>query len=74
MLIRMEVFVGLDINSEYREKYVRQIDLWVKENDKVLAFKGANNAIGTLVLQFDSKEELEKALKYQDAWLQVKVN
>ena len=67
-------FVGLDINSEYREKYVRQIDLWVKENDKVLAFKGANNAIGTLVLQFDSKEELEKALKYQDAWLQVKVN
>lgn len=66
-------FDRLDINSDFEEKYVKQIDLWVKENDKVLAFRGANDAIGTLVLNFSTEDELVSALSNQSRWLHVRV-
>lgn len=51
-------FFSLDMDSVFKEKHVKQIDLWVKKGDKVSAFRGANDAIGTLVLQFETEEEL----------------
>lgn len=66
-------FAGLDIDEEFYKQHVKQVDLWVKENDKVSAFRGANDAIGTLVLQFNSEEELVVALSVQDSWLRVVV-
>ena len=66
-------FVGLDIDQMFYQKHVKQVDLWVKENDKVSAFRGANDAIGTLVLRFDSDQNLAAALLSQKTWLQVNV-
>ena len=43
------------------------------KGDKVEDFEGANNAIGTLVLNFNSAEELEKAITSQRDWLKVVV-
>lgn len=48
-------------------------DMWVKEGDVVRSFMGANDAIGTLVLRFNSVEELEKAITNQKQWLKVVV-
>lgn len=67
-------FFSLDMDSMFKEKHVKQIDLWVKKGDKVSAFRGANDAIGTLVLQFDTEEELVLALAQQELWMQVVVN
>lgn len=67
-------FISLDMDSEFKSKHVKQIDLWVKKGDKVSAFRGANDAIGTLVLQFDTEEELVLALSQQELWMQVVVN
>lgn len=67
-------FISLDMDSEFKSKHVKQIDLWVKKGDKVSAFRGANDAIGTLVLQFDTEEELVLALAHQELWMQVIVN
>lgn len=67
-------FFSLDVDSVFKEKHVKQIDLWVKKGDKVSAFRGANDAIGTLVLQFDIEEELVLALAQQELWMQVVVN
>lgn len=61
----------MDINQDFYNKSVRQVDLWVKENDKVSAFRGANDAIGTLVLQFESEEELVDVLSHQNMWFNV---
>lgn len=36
-----------------------EIDLWVKKGERINAFTGANEAIGTLILKFDTKEEME---------------
>ena len=54
-----------------KEKAVFQIDLWVKEGDYVEEFIGANKAIGTLVLQFKTAEEMEEAINNQRDWLKV---
>ena len=66
------VFEKLDISEEML-RYVIEEDLWVKAGDTVEAFSGANNAIGTLVLKFDSGKHMEEALASQDKWLKVRV-
>lgn len=64
-------FKALEIDKEFYQAHVKQVDLWVKENDKVNAFKGANDAIGTLVLNLSSLEELDKVLYNQRGYLSV---
>lgn len=66
------VFDHLDISKDLPAELVEE-DLWVKQGDKVESFEGANNAIGTLVLKFQSAEELEKAITNQRDWLKVVV-
>lgn len=43
-------------------KYIVEKDMWVKQGDRVDGFSGANKAIGTLVLHFDNRFELEKTM------------
>lgn len=64
------VFQRLDIVPEMKDKVVEE-DLWVTMGDQVEAFNGANNAIGTLVLKFETEEELVQALANQSSWLKV---
>ena len=66
-------FQSLDIAPDFAEKHVKQIDLWVKPGDEVRAFMGANDAIGTLVLCFNTEEELLKKLASQHEWLKVNI-
>ena len=66
------IFSQLLINNSIR-KYVVEEDLWVKKGDKVDAFNGANNAIGTLVLQFDTGEQLDETLKSLRELIRVEV-
>ena len=66
------VFDHLEISKELPAEIVEE-DLWVVKGDKVEGFEGANNAIGTLVLKFQSAEELEKAITNQRSWLKVVV-
>ena len=63
-------FVGLEITPDLKAEVVER-DLWVKEGDHVDSFEGANNAIGTLVLRFDSSDDLEWAITHQKNWLRV---
>lgn len=55
-------FESIDINDDL-ERYVKELDLWVRPNDAVSSFHGANDAIGTLVLSFPTKSELDEKLK-----------
>ena len=66
------VFDHLEISKDLPAEIVEE-DLWVKKGDKVESFEGANNAIGTLVLKFQTAEELEKAITNQRNWLKVVV-
>ena len=64
-------FERLEIEKGIKEKNLFQEDLWVEKGDKVNSFNGANDAIGTLVLKFETKEELENALCNQEQWLSI---
>ena len=66
------IFDHLEISKELPAEIVEE-DLWVEKGDKVEGFEGANNAIGTLVLKFQTAEELEEAITNQRKWLKVMV-
>ncbi len=66
------VFDHLEISKDLPAEIIEE-DLWVKKGDNVESFEGANNAIGTLVLKFQSAEELEEAITHQHDWLEVVV-
>ena len=59
--------------SQEMEPYVIEKDFWYKKGDVVKAFASARDAIGTLVLKFQSAIELEKAITHQGDWLRVVV-
>lgn len=65
-------YVGIEIADSLPAEVVER-DLWVKEGDRVEAFHGANDAIGTLVLRFEDKDAMEHAITYQSEWLRINV-
>lgn len=67
------VFVGIDIDPFMPAEVVEK-DLWVKPGDHVDSFDGANNAIGTLVLRFETAEQLDKYVNVPSSWMKVIVD
>lgn len=61
-----ELWVSDEIISNVYER-----DLWIKEDDHVGGFEAANEAIGTLVLKFDSQEKIEEVLSNQEKYVKV---
>ncbi|MBC9798483.1 ATP-grasp domain-containing protein [Sinomicrobium weinanense] len=54
-------------------KNVVEVDLWVEKRDAVKAFTAANEAIGTLVLKFESQDSLEAILSDYSQYIEVVV-
>ena len=63
-------FDELWISEEIRENIVEK-DLWITQGMKVGGFSGANEAIGTLVLKFDTQSDLNYVLDNQDRYVRV---
>lgn len=66
-------FKGLHISSEITP-YIKQTDLWVKPGDRISTFNGANNAIGTLVIRFNTDNKLMDAMRNVNSWCKVEVD
>lgn len=64
------IFQGLEISDDIRPLVVEE-DLWVKRGERISGFRGANDAIGTLVLRFGSAEELENNLNGEHGLFKV---
>lgn len=65
------LFDCLQIDDKIRP-YVIEEDLWVKQGDKVEAFSGANNAIGTLVVNFEDSQQASSFLKDSNKYVRIK--
>lgn len=63
-------FDRIVIDKKYKP-FVYELDLWVERGDTINSFQGANDAIGTVVLRFSDREEMEIALSCVKQWLQV---
>ena len=64
------IFKSLRIDPALRTNVI-EIDLWVNDGDPVSAFNGANDAIGTLIMQFDTQDDLAAKLGNQQDWLNI---
>jgi len=65
-------FESLWISEEIAENVVER-DLWITKGDKVGNFSAANEAVGTLVLKFETSEELERVMSDTDKYVKVVV-
>lgn len=62
-------FVKIDANLD--KKYIHEFDLWVEVGEKVNGFNGANDSLGTLVLNFETEKEMTSILENQRSWLKI---
>lgn len=66
-------FMEVRISDEYKD-CVRRLDLYIGKGDIVAPFRGANNAIGTLVLQFKTKKQMQDAISSLNDWCKIIVD
>lgn len=67
------IFQAIEIDEEIQRKYVMELDLWINQGELVKSFNGANDAIGTLVVRFETEEELSKMMSCTKQWLKIVV-
>jgi biotin carboxylase len=67
------IYHSVEIDSSFKGEIVEK-EIRVQPGDTVESFSGANNAIGTLFLRFESRKDMDDALTHQNEWLKVIVN
>lgn len=65
------IYDGITIDKDFRVKHIIEEEVRVSIGDKVSSFSGANAALGTLFLKFETREDLEMALENQNEWLKI---
>lgn len=71
---RTGIFQSLQIDEEFRKAHLIEEDLWVAPGNTVEEFSGANKAIGTLVLRFNTPEELDEKINSYKDYIKIIVN
>lgn len=64
------IFKSIEINNIIKE-YIIEEEIRVKAGDKIETFSGANNAIGTLFLHFESRKDLTYILENHKKWIKI---
>ncbi len=64
------IFSDVEIAPEM-EKYILEKEIRVEKGTHIQSFTGANAAIGTLFLRFDTRLELEHSIETNKDWLKV---
>ena len=63
--------VSIDIEPEFRKKYVRNEGLIVKAGDEIVPFTGANTSLGTLFLRFENRVEADNILTQINKFISI---
>ena len=66
-------FQSIVIDPIVEKENVAELDLWVNPGDKVQPFMTASDAIGTLVLRFDSAQQQIDLMSSYNEWIKVTV-
>lgn len=65
------IFDHIEVDEDFYEKHVIEQEIRVKKDDEVMGFSGANNAIGTHFLKFETRKELDYALTHTNEWMKI---
>ena len=64
-------YEGIEIDDAFKNNYVVERELRVVTGQKIEGFSGANNAIGTLFLKFNTRNELEENLRNINQFVKI---
>lgn len=64
-------YEGIEIDDAFKNNYVVERELRVVTGQKIDGFSGANNAIGTLFLKFNTRNELEENLRNINQFVKI---
>ena len=65
------IFDSVSITDDFRKEHLIEEEIRVEKGEQIESFKGANAAIGTLFLKFNTREALAQALENQKDWLKI---
>lgn len=65
------IFESIYIDSDFYASHVKDLALLKERGQEVEVFSGANQSLGTMFLRFDSREELDWALRYVRNWMDI---
>lgn len=65
------VFKQLSIDPDFEREHLVERDLWVKSGDKVAAFTGANQSLGTIFLRFDTRDALNHFVSAPNTYISI---
>lgn len=65
------ILKSIEIDKEFRSKYIMDEGLTVKEGDEIFCFSGANTSLGTIFLRTDTREEMDEILKNIKKYIRV---
>lgn len=66
------VFEDLWINENISKNIVEK-DLWVKSGERIGGFRAANESIGTIIMKFDTQEQMKEVLDHQKEYIVVRM-
>lgn len=64
-------FKQLSIDPDFEREHLVERDLWVRPGDKVAAFTGANQSLGTIFLRFDTREALNRFVSAPNTYISI---
>lgn len=67
------IFEGVHIDEKMRQNVKDQL-LYKHKGEHVSGFQAANEAVGSLFMRFETREEMEQAITHQSEWLTILVN
>lgn len=65
------IFDHIEVDEEFYKKHIIEQEIRVERGESVMGFSGANNAIGTHFLKFESRKELDYALTHTNEWMKI---
>lgn len=68
---RTGIFKEIWIEQNMKENHITEIDLWVQPGDIIHSFNGANDAIGTLVINFKNGQQQHDMMSCINTWVKI---
>ena len=69
--LKSGVLESIELDEEFKRLHIRSIGFTKHQGDMVEEFMGANQSLGTLFLQFNTREELDYSLEHTGEWLKI---
>lgn len=67
------IFDSITIKEDFRKNHIIDEEVRVQKGEQVSSFSGANAAIGTLFLKFDTREELSSVLEHSNKYIKINI-